>query len=42
MFNPLAFASLAVLDPVAAESCGCGCSGEVVAVKIGDIIIIIK
>ncbi len=42
MFNPLAFASPAVLEPIVADDCGCGCSGSTVAVKIGDIIIIIR
>lgn len=41
MFNPLAFASSAALDAVAAERCGCACVG-VVGVQVDDVIIIVS
>lgn len=42
MFNPLGFASPAVLEPAVLDDCGCGCSGSTVVVKIDGEVIIIK
>ena len=42
MFNPLGFASPAVLEPAAMFDCGCGCSGQTVVVQIDGETIIIK